>query len=291
MITHRKPSDLTPLKLKESRKGRYAAMLTVSNITKSFGNRRVLDGVSFTAEQRKITYIFGTSGGGKSTLLKILIGALRPDSGEVRIGDTTITNLRGRQLDPFRRKIGMLFQHGALINSMTVGENISLPIREHTALDEGIIKIMVKMKLELVGLRDFEDLYPSQLSGGMQKRVALARALALDPEIVFFDEPTSGLDPVVASVITKLIHDLNRLLGITCIVVTHAVDEALRIADSIVFLYKGRVLVQGTPQEIRESRDPVVRQFITGSPDGPIAFHASSRDFREDLLVGQEQQQ
>ncbi len=261
-------------------------MLRVADIVKSFGNRRVLDGVSFTAERKKITYIFGTSGGGKSTLLKILIGALRPDSGEVLIGDSSITTLRDRELDPFRKKIGMLFQHGALINSMTVGENIALPIREHTSLDEGIIKIMVKMKLELVGLRDFEDYYPSQLSGGMQKRVALARALALDPEFVFFDEPTSGLDPVVAAVITKLIHDLNRLLGITCIVVTHAVEEAMRIADSIVFLYNGRVLVQGNPQEIRESNNPVVQQFITGSPDGPIAFHASSKDFREDLLVG-----
>jgi phospholipid/cholesterol/gamma-HCH transport system ATP-binding protein len=167
-----------------------------------------------------------------------------------------------------------------------VGENIALPIREHTNLDDNIIKIMVKMKLELVGLRDFEDLFPGQLSGGMQKRVALARAIALDPEVVFFDEPTSGLDPIVASVITKLIADLNRVLGVTCVVVTHAVEEAMRIADKIVIIYKGKVLAEGAPREIRESADPVVQQFITGSPDGPISFHASSRDFREDLLVG-----
>jgi len=261
-------------------------MIAIENIKKRYGGRDVLDGVSFVAERKKITHIFGTSGGGKSTLLKIMIGALRPDSGRVLAGDSDLTKLEGRQLDPFRKKIGMLFQHGALINSLTVGQNVALPIRDHTTLDDNIIKIMVKMKLELVGLRDFEDLFPGQLSGGMQKRVALARAIALDPEIVFFDEPTSGLDPIVAAVITKLIADLNRLLGITCIVVTHAVDEAMRIADKIVILYRGKVLAQGTPQEIRSSSDPLVQQFITGSPDGPISFRASSRDYREDLLIG-----
>ena len=261
-------------------------MISVRDIKKYYGSHKVLNGVSLRIEQKKITYIFGTSGGGKSTLLKILIGALRPDSGEVRFGDTVLTTLADRELDPFRKRIGMLFQHGALLNSMTVGENIALPIREHTTLDDTIIKIMVKMKLDLVGLRDFEDLFPGQISGGMQKRVALARALALDPEVVFFDEPTSGLDPIVASVITKLIADLNRLLGITCVVVTHAVEEAMKIADKIVILYMGKVLAEGTPQEIRGSADPIVQQFITGSPDGPISFHATSKDYREDLLVG-----
>lgn len=261
-------------------------MLRVTDIHKSYAGRKVLDGVSFVAEKGKITYIFGTSGGGKSTLLKIMIGAIRPDSGEVSYADRAVTSLSERELWLFRRKIGMLFQHGALLSSLTVGENVALPIREHTSLDENIIKIMVKMKLELVGLRDFEDLYPAQISGGMQKRVALARALAIDPEVVFFDEPTSGLDPVISAVITKLISDLNRLLGITCVVATHAVDEAMRIADKIIILYRGRVIAEGGPKDIVENEDPVVRQFITGSPDGPIKFHASSRDFREDLLVG-----
>jgi len=261
-------------------------MIRASDIRKTYGNRTVLDGVTFEADRKKITYIFGTSGGGKSTLLKILIGALKPDAGEVYFGDRDIAKLRAEELDEFRKKIGMLFQHGALLNSLSVGENIALPIREHTVLEDAIIKIMVKMKLELVGLRDFEDLLPVQLSGGMQKRVALARALALDPEVVFFDEPTSGLDPIVASVITKLIADLNRLLGITCIVVTHAVEEAMRIADKIIILYRGKVLAEGTPQQIRESKNTLVQQFITGNPDGPISFHASSKDFREDLLMG-----
>jgi phospholipid/cholesterol/gamma-HCH transport system ATP-binding protein len=213
-------------------------MFTIEDIDKSYGSRKVLDRVSFRAEDRKITYLLGTSGSGKSTLLKIMIGALKPDSGRVLFHDEDITKLSGRQLDPYRKKIGMLFQQGALLSFLSVAENIALPLRAHTALDENIIRIMVKMKLEMVGLRDFEDLMPSQLSGGMQKRVALARALALDPSIIFFDEPTSGLDPIVASVITKLIADLNRLLGITCVVVTHAVDEALRIADRIVILYR-----------------------------------------------------
>jgi phospholipid/cholesterol/gamma-HCH transport system ATP-binding protein len=260
-------------------------MIKAQGITKAYGGRMVLNGIDFVAERKKITYILGTSGGGKSTLLKILIGALKPDTGEVFFGGMDITKLAGKDLDPFRKKIGMLFQHGALLNSFTVGDNVALPIREHTVLDDTIIKIMVKMKLELVGLRDFENLLPGQLSGGMRKRVALARALALDPEVVFFDEPTSGLDPIVAAVITKLVADLNRLLGITCIVVTHTVEEAMRIADKIIILYRGKVLAEGTPQEIRESASPLVQQFITGSPDGPISFHASSKDFREDLLV------
>jgi len=261
-------------------------MITVKNIVKRFGDRAILNGVTFVAEKKKITYIFGSSGGGKSTLLKTMIGALQPDSGEIFYHDMEITKLRDRELDPFRKKIGMLFQHGALLNSLSVGDNIALPMREHTALDENIIKIMVKMKLELVGLRDFEDLSPSQLSGGMQKRVALARALALDPEVIFFDEPTSGLDPIVTSVITKLIADLNRLLGITCIVVTHEVEEAMKTADKIVILHMGKVLAEGSPQEIKQSADPLVQQFITGNPDGPISFRASSKDYREDLMVG-----
>ena len=261
-------------------------MIVVRDIMKRYGDRTVLNGVTFTAEAKKVTYIFGTSGGGKSTLLKAMIGAVRPDAGEVLFNGQDITKLTDGELNPFRKRIGVLFQHGALINSLTVEENIALPMREHTALDENIIKIMVKMKLELVGLRDFEDLRPSQLSGGMQKRVALARALALDPEVIFFDEPTSGLDPIMTSVITKLVADLNRLLGITCVVVTHAVEEALRTADRIILLYMGKVLADGTPQEIRSHPDPIVQQFITGSPDGPISFRASSKDYREDLLVG-----
>jgi phospholipid/cholesterol/gamma-HCH transport system ATP-binding protein len=261
-------------------------MVTIQNVVKRYGTRAVLNGVTFTAEPKKVTYIFGSSGGGKSTLLKSMIGAIRPDSGAILFKDRDIVTFSDEDLNAFRKRIGMLFQHGALINALTVGENVALPMQENTGLDENIIRIMVKMKLELVGLRDFEDLYPAQLSGGMQKRVALARALALDPEVVFFDEPTSGLDPIMTSVITKLIVDLNRLLGITCIVVTHAVEEAMRSADKIVLLFRGKVLAEGSPAEIQANADPLVQQFITGSPDGPISFRASSKDYRDDLLVG-----
>lgn len=261
-------------------------MIRVQDIRKTYNDRSVLDGVSFTAERGKITYLFGASGGGKSTLLKIMIGAVRPDSGTVLIGDTDMTNCTERERIAVRKRMGMLFQQGALLQSLTVGENVALPIREHTELDESIIRIMIKMKLELIGLRDFEDLRPAQLSGGMQKRVALARAIALDPEVVFFDEPTAGLDPIVSGVITKLIADLNRLLGITCIVVTHGVEAALSVADKVVMLFRGKILAEGTPREIRESADPLVQQFLTGSPDGPLSFHRSKKDYREDLLLG-----
>jgi len=178
----------------------------------------------------------------------------------------------------------MLFQMGALLNSLSVHDNIALPLREHTQLDEKIIGVIVKMKLELVGLRDFEHLKPSQLSGGMQKRVALARAIALDPEIVFYDEPTSGLDPVVTGVIGQLILDLSRRIGITSVVVTHDVRNALQISDKMVVLFKGKVVAYGTPQDIENSSDPLVQQFIKGSADGPIPLRQSSRDYLEDLL-------
>ena len=261
-------------------------MFTIRALVKRYGSRSVLNGVTFTAEAKKITSILGTSGSGKSTLLKTMIGAVKPDEGEVLFNGTDISKISGQDLDRYRRRIGMLFQQGALINTLTVFENVALPMREHTTLDENIVRIMVKMKLEMVGLRDFEDLMPSQLSAGMHKRIALARAIALDPEIIFFDEPTSGLDPIVASVVTKLIADLNRLMGITCIVVTHAVEEALKIADKIVILHMGKVLAEGPPSEIGQSVDQLVQQFITGSADGPLSFRASSKDYREDLLVG-----
>jgi phospholipid/cholesterol/gamma-HCH transport system ATP-binding protein len=168
---------------------------------------------------------------------------------------------------------------------MTVGDNVALPLREHSALDEAIIRLIVKMKLELVGLRDFESLMPAQISGGMKKRVGLARALALDPEIIFYDEPGAGLDPIVAGVIDKLIMDLSQKLGVTSIVVTHEMGSAFRIADRMVMLYEGRVVARGTPEEIRASQDPIVKQFVSGEPDGPIPLRRSKINYEEDLLA------
>lgn len=260
------------------------ALIKVKNLMKSFDGRIVLDGINLGVDRGSVFAIMGGSGCGKTTLLRHLIGVIRPDSGEILVGGEDITSLDENQLDGYRRRFGMLFQMGALLNSLSVHDNIALPLREHTKLDEKIIGVMVKMKLELVGLRDFEHLKPSQLSGGMQKRVALARALALDPEIVFYDEPTSGLDPVVTGVIGQLIMDLSKRMGITSVVVTHDIGSAFRIADKMVVLYRGRVVAEGTPRQIQESTDPVVQQFINGSPDGPIPLRQSSRDYLEDLL-------
>lgn len=259
-------------------------MIRVRNLVKGFDGTKVLDGVTFTAEKGKITVIMGGSGGGKSTLLRCLIGALRVDSGEIWIGDKEITRLREVEMNEVRKRFGMCFQNGALFNSMTVGENVALPIREHTRLAEHVISIMVKMKLELVGLRDAENLMPSQISGGMAKRVAVARALALDPEIVFYDEPSAGLDPIVRAVIDELMMDLSNKLGITSVVITHELGSAFKIADHMVMLYKGQVVAEGTPEEIQNSDDPVINQFIHGSPDGPVPRRLSSKDYGEDLL-------
>ncbi len=259
-------------------------LIEVKDLVKSFDGRMVLDGINLTVERGSVFAIMGGSGCGKTTLLRNLIGVVRPDMGEILVNGEDITTFDEARMDGYRRRFGMLFQMGALLNSLSVHDNIALPLREHTALDEKIIGVIVKMKLELVGLRDFEHLKPSQLSGGMQKRVALARALALDPEIVFYDEPTSGLDPVVTGVISQLILDLSKRMGITSIVVTHDTGSAFKIADKMVVLFRGRVVAEGTPKQIQESSDPLVQQFIHGSPDGPIPLRQSSRDYLEDLL-------
>lgn len=259
-------------------------IIRVKDLVKTFDGRIVLDGINLEIEKGKVTAIMGGSGCGKSTLLRHLIGVLRPDSGEIWVKDKDITKFDEEEMEAYRKKFGMLFQGGALLNSLTVRDNIALPLREHTQLDEKIIGMIVKMKLELVGLRDFEHLKPAQLSGGMQKRVALARALALDPEIVYYDEPTSGLDPVVGGVIDQLMMDLSHRLNITSVVVTHDTRSAFKIAHKMVVLFRGKVVAEGTPEEIQGSKDPLVQQFIKGSPDGPIPLRQSSRDYLQDLL-------
>ena len=260
------------------------SLIEVKDLIKSFDGRLVLDGINLCVERGSVFAIMGGSGCGKTTLLRHLIGVIRPDCGQILVGGQDITTFDENGMDGYRRRFGMLFQMGALLNSLSVHDNIALPLREHTELDEKIISVIVKMKLELVGLRDFEHLKPAQLSGGMQKRVALARALALDPEIVFYDEPTSGLDPVVTGVISQLIVDLSKRMGITSVVVTHDIGSAFKIADKMVVLFRGRVVAEGTPKQIQESADPLVQQFIHGSPDGPIPLRQSSRDYLEDLL-------
>ena len=258
-------------------------IVEVKDLDKKFGSRTVLNGVDLKVYKGETCVIMGGSGCGKSTLLRHMIGNLKPTSGWVSLLGKDITDLYGQELDEIRKKIGMSFQSSALFDSMTVGENVSLPLKEHTRLEKSVMEIMLKMKLELVGLRGFEDLLPSELSGGMRKRVGLARAIAMDPQIIFYDEPTAGLDPIVASVIDKLIIDLSKKLQVTSVVVTHDMKSVMAIADRIVMLYDGKVLETGTPDEIRSSRNEMVQQFITGSFDGPIRFFQQKDDYLENL--------
>lgn len=261
-------------------------MIKAEDVCKAFDGRRVLNGVSLEIYRGEIFVIMGGSGCGKSTFLRHLTGALKPDSGKVYLLGKDLTELDGAQLDEIRKKIGMCFQSSALFDSMTVGENIALPLREHTELEDSVIDIVVKMKLEMVGLNGFERLMPSQLSGGMKKRVGLARAIAMDPQIVFYDEPTAGLDPIVSGVINKLILDLSKRLSITSVVVTHDMNSVFRIADRAAMLYQGKVIEAGTLDEIRMSKNEILKQFISGEPDGPISFARKGSDFLESLLRG-----
>ena len=257
-------------------------VIQVQNVHKWFGSRKILDGINFEVREGETLVIMGGSGCGKSTLLRILVGLLQPEEGSVFIFGDDVASLSEDHRNLIRKKFGMLFQGAALFNSLTVGENVALPLKEHTSLDQEIIRIIVKVKLELVGLTGFENLKPYQISGGMKKRVALARAIALDPKIVFYDEPGAGLDPITARVIDHLIMDLSKKLKMTSVVVTHEMKSAFRIADRIVMLQKGRVVAVGTPDEIKNSDHPYVNQFINGEINGPVPF----QETREHYLKG-----
>jgi phospholipid/cholesterol/gamma-HCH transport system ATP-binding protein len=258
-------------------------VVEVNDLVRKFGDRTVLKGIDMKVYRGETFVIMGGSGCGKSTLLRHIIGNLKPTSGRVELLGEDITHSEGSELDGVRKKIGMSFQSSALFDSMTVGENVSLPLREHTKLDKSVIDIMVKMKLELVGLRGFEHLMPSEISGGMKKRVGLARAIAMDPQIIFYDEPTAGLDPIMASVIDKLIMDLSKKLSITSVVVTHDMKSVLTIADRIAMLYEGKVLETGTIDEMKNCKNEMVKQFMEGSFDGPIKFFQEKEDYLEHL--------
>ena len=260
------------------------ALIELRHVRKTFGGQVALDDVNFSVDRGTNFVILGASGGGKSTLLKIMISALQADSGEVVIDGVDLSTAKEDEVEASRRKFGVLFQDGALLNSLTVAENVALPIRYHTKLPEETIDIMVKMKLELVGLRNAEAKLPSQISGGMRKRASLARAIALDPLIVFYDEPSSGLDPVATAVISDLINDLRSKMGLTNVVITHDIQSAFEIADQIVLLHRGRIAAQGTMKELLQNEDPLVRQFITGSATGPLEVRSSDLEYYNDLL-------
>jgi phospholipid/cholesterol/gamma-HCH transport system ATP-binding protein len=256
----------------------------LSDVSFGYDRRRpILRSIDMTIPRGKLTAIMGGSGCGKTTILRLIGGQLRAQRGRVIVAGKDVAALGRDELFALRRKIGMLFQFGALFTDMTVFENIAFPLREHTELPEELIRDLVLMKLNAVGLRGAAQLRPSELSGGMARRVALARAIALDPLLVMYDEPFAGLDPISLGIVGQLIRKLNDALGITSVVVTHDIYESLKIVDYIYFVAEGRIVAHGTPEDVRASTDPFVRQFVDGEPDGPVPFHypakALSREF------------
>jgi phospholipid/cholesterol/gamma-HCH transport system ATP-binding protein len=245
-------------------------MIKLVNVKKAFGRQVVLDGLNLEVPEGSITAIIGPSGEGKSVLLKHMIGLLKPDEGSVFVEGEDIARMKRHQLNRVREKFGMLFQNAALFDSMTVFENVAFPLEEKTRLSRNEIRDKVHEALEHVGLREVDQKYPDELSGGMKKRVALARALLLNPRIILFDEPTTGLDPIISKAINRLIRDMHSRFGFTGVIVTHEVPEIFSLCDNVAMLYKGKILIEGPPEDILGSRDPVVNQFIRGELEGPL---------------------
>ncbi len=278
--TQDNPSPVTPV-------------VRVVDLVKRFADWSVLDGVNLDVMPGETMVVMGPSGCGKSTLLRHMIGSMWPDAGRAELFGRDLGKLGEAELDQIRKRFGILFQSGALFNSMSVGENVALPLREHTNLDSDTIDIIVRIKLELVGLREALDRMPAEISGGMKKRAGLARAIALDPEILFYDEPSAGLDPVTSAEIDQLIMDLSGKLGVTSVVVTHEMDSAFRIADRMAMLDRGRILKVDNRSEFEKLRDgqgggspadDLIRQFLRGESDGPITARRLSSGYAEDIL-------
>ena len=245
-------------------------MIEIINLCKSFNDKKVLDNLNLTINAGETTVIIGRSGCGKSVLLKHIIGILKPDAGQVFINNKDLTKLSARELNNVRMKFGMLFQGAALFDSLSVWENIAFGMIEHTKYDNDAVMDRVRECLELVGLKGIENVKPAELSGGMRKRVGLARAICMKPSIILYDEPTTGLDPIMADAINELIKELHDKLKVTSIAVTHDMTSAYKIADKIAMLYKGKIIAVGSPDEIKNTTDPVVKQFISGEAEGPI---------------------
>lgn len=261
-------------------------LVELHQVSFAYGARQVLKNITLSVPRGKVVAILGGSGCGKTTILRLIGGQLNPSQGDVRVDGKSIPALNREQLYQQRRKMGMLFQMGALFTDMTVFDNVAFQIREHTDLPEELIRPLVLMKLNAVGLRGAHNLKPSELSGGMARRVALARAIALDPQLMLYDEPFAGLDPISLGVVGQLIRKLNDALGTSSIVVTHDVQESLQIVDYVYLISEGAVLAQGDVPAIMSSQDPFVRQFIDGEADGPVPFHYDAPDYRTMLTEG-----
>ncbi|NBB92372.1 MAG: ATP-binding cassette domain-containing protein [Gammaproteobacteria bacterium] len=259
--------------------------ISLKDVTVSLGGRTILENLDLDLPAGQVTAVMGPSGAGKTTVLRLITGQLRPDSGEVRVGDARVDQLGGKELGKLRRGIGVLLQNGALFTDMTSFDNVALPLREHTDLSESLIRRLVLMKLEMVGLRGAADLYPAELSGGMKRRVATARAMALDPGIMIYDEPFAGLDPISLGVSLRLIRDINGALGTTSVVITHDVREVAALADNACIIADRKVIASGTPRELSASDNPLIRQFMQGEPDGPVPFHYPAAELADQLLA------
>ena len=263
-----------------------APLVELRDVTFGYGERKILERISLQVPRGKVVALMGASGGGKTTVLRLIGRQVSPQAGQVLFDGQDIGPMDAAQLYAARRRMGMLFQFGALFTDLSVFDNVAFPLREHTRLPESMIRDLVLMKLNAVGLRGARDLMPSEVSGGMARRVALARAIALDPDLIMYDEPFAGLDPISMGVAARLIRQLNDTLGVTSIVVSHDVDETFLIADHVVFLANGRIAAQGTPAEMRASNDPLVRQFVDAQPDGPVRFHYPATSVAEDFRAG-----
>ncbi|WP_188693764.1 phospholipid ABC transporter ATP-binding protein MlaF [Bowmanella pacifica] len=259
-------------------------LVSVNNLTFSRGQRVIYQDISLRLAKGKTTAIMGPSGIGKTTLLKLIGGQLRPDSGDIVFKGESIPKMRRSRLFEVRRHMSMLFQSGALFTDMTVFDNVAFPLREHTRLSEELIRLLVLMKLQAVGLRGAADMLPSELSGGMARRAALARAIALDPELIMYDEPFAGQDPISMGVLVKLIKELNNALNLTSVVVTHDVTEVMSIADYVYILADKKIIGEGTPEQIRAHESPMVQQFLLGRADGPVPFHFPAQNLEQQLL-------
>jgi phospholipid/cholesterol/gamma-HCH transport system ATP-binding protein len=259
-------------------------LVKITDLTFAYDNRVILSGINMEIPRGKIVAIMGSSGCGKTTTLRLIGGQLKPRSGEVRVGGEVVHQLDSDRLYALRRKMGMLFQFGALFTDMSVYDNVAFQMREHTDLPEAIIRDLVLIKLNAVGLRGAQDMMPSELSGGMARRVALARAVALDPMLMMYDEPFAGLDPISLSIVGVLIRRLNDALGASSIIVTHDVQKSLKIVDYIYFVAAGKIVAEGTVDEIKASKAPYVHQFVWGEADGPVTFHYPAPPYGEAIM-------
>ena len=262
------------------------SLVELRHLSFAYAERVILDDVSLAVPRGKVTALMGASGGGKTTILRLIGGQNRAQAGELLFDGQDVTRMNQEELYAARRRMGMLFQFGALFADLDVFENVAFPLREHTNLPEELIRDIVLMKLNAVGLRGARDLMPSEVSGGMARRIALARAIALDPELVMYDEPFSGLDPISLGTAARLIRDLNDAMGLTSIFVSHELEQTFGIADHVIILANGRIAAQGTPDDVRKSTDPLVYQYVNALPDGPVRFHYGGVSVEEDFGVG-----